>query len=211
MLSNIAFAYSAAEIHQLISLAEKGNVKAQTAMGIMYTQGLAGVDKNYDKGFYWAKKAAKGGSVEGALLLGTYYLGNYSSIRDIPKAIHWLTIAAQKGSVLAQNNLGFIYSTGSGTEADYQKAFKWIMKAAKQGSAMAQANVGVFYLNGKGVTEDDVKAYAWIKASGTARYLSQSAQILEGFPSTFSDDELTQANRLVAEIKRKYPVNNNIK
>ena len=77
--------------------AEKGDAKAQFALGIMYRDGR-GVAQDYDKALQWWRKAAELGLIDAQYALGNMYAGGSGVERNNVQAYMWYSIAAsQKG------------------------------------------------------------------------------------------------------------------
>ena len=118
-------------------LAEKGNIKAQHYLGLMYTQGL-GVPKDHAKSVAWFKKAAEAGHIPSAYNLGFRYLRG-EGVRQNPKiAARWIRRAAGAGLVPAQHTLGLLYANGDGVPQDYVQAYLWFSLSAKQKNRIAE-------------------------------------------------------------------------
>jgi Sel1 repeat len=88
----------------LIVLAEKGDVQAQSQLGHMYATGQ-GTAKNYSKALEWNLKAAKSGSARAQSNLGVAY-GNGQGVKsDAVEAYAWWYLAAKNGSSAARSNM----------------------------------------------------------------------------------------------------------
>ena len=119
--------------------AENGNVEAQNKIAFIYYYGLNGIEKNHQKAFKWASKAAKQNFAESQKLLGTlYYFGNGIE-KDIGKSIIWLQKAVDNiddinNSIYdAQNSLAWIYATSKNPKyRDGEKAVKYAKMAYAQ-------------------------------------------------------------------------------
>ncbi|MBO6117088.1 MAG: sel1 repeat family protein [Bacteroidales bacterium] len=77
--------------------ANEGSAKAQCALGIFYYKGEQGFEKDFDKAFYWIKKAADQGYAFAIYRLGICYLEGKGVASDNEKALEYINIAAQKG------------------------------------------------------------------------------------------------------------------
>lgn len=149
--------------------AEHGNAHAMLLLGIAFSYGGWGYDKDKERRHYWLKKAAEAGDAIGMSLFA-HHLNRNASHDD---AIEWakkalssknktaiaicqfysvgtsvddsttstfLKIAARNDDEIAQYWLG-VYREDEG---DYESAFWWYLQAAKQG--FAQAQYAVYYL-----------------------------------------------------------------
>jgi hypothetical protein len=80
-------------VHLFRPLAEKGNVKAQLQLGIMYDMGL-GVSQDYQEALKWYRKAAKQGLPQAQSNLGVMYDLGQGVPQDSIRAHMWYTVAA---------------------------------------------------------------------------------------------------------------------
>ena len=145
-------------------LAEQGDAKAQSNLGLMYESGF-GVEKNYQEAINWYRQAANQGLAEAQFNLGVMYQNGIGVEKNYQEAINWYRQAANQGFAKAQVNLGGMYFNGFGVEKNYQEAINWYRKAANQGFANAQLNLGVMYLGGQGVAKNQVIAYSLFNLS----------------------------------------------
>jgi tetratricopeptide (TPR) repeat protein len=125
----------------LETLAGKGHIGAQYALGFCYRQGQ-GVTPDQDKGRELILKAAEQGYAKAQLWIGRSYIGVKS---DYAKALEWFQKAADQGDANAQAEIGDLYFGGYGVTEDKAKAAEWYKKAAEgyqkridQGDAKAQ-------------------------------------------------------------------------
>ena len=169
----------ATALREWTPLAEKGNARAQNAMGNIYKHGL-GVPKDDNTALKWYRLSAENGEKRGQFSLGLMYASGKGVPLDYKTALKWWTLAAkqghanalnslmviaEKGLADAQRNLGVLYENGQGVPKDYKTAVKWYRLAAKQGNAFAQNNLGSMYSKGQGVQRDDKTAVKWFRLS----------------------------------------------
>ena len=88
----------------LIVLAEKGDVQAQSQLGHIYATGQ-GTAKNYSKAFQWNLKAARSGSARAQSNLGVAYGNGQGVTSDAVEAYAWWYLAAKNGSSAARINM----------------------------------------------------------------------------------------------------------
>ena len=118
--------------------AEKGDVVAQDAMGVMYATG-DGVRENCFEAARWFRRAAEQGDAKSQYHLALYY---YDGERiDYKQAVSWYRKAAEQGLADAQNRLGVMYAQGRGVSKDLDEATKWFRCAAEQGDATTKATL----------------------------------------------------------------------
>lgn len=77
-------------------LAENGDAKSQTNLGILYYNGK-GVLKDYDKAFEWLKKAAEQGEAEAQFILGEIYIEGKGALKSFKNAKYWIQLAYENG------------------------------------------------------------------------------------------------------------------
>lgn len=118
-------------------LADKGDVKAQHYLGLMYTQGQ-GVPKDHAKAVFWFKKATKAGHIPSAYNLGFRYLRGEGVPQDPKTAAVLIRRAAGAGLVPAQHTLGLLYANGDGVPRDFVRAYLWLSLSAKQKNQIAE-------------------------------------------------------------------------
>lgn len=119
-------------VQKTMSLAEKGEVSAQEALGEMYSHGL-GVRQDYEKAKDWYQKAALQGSAKAQFTLGEIYFLGKGTREDYTKSKDWYEKAARQDYAKAQSVLGVLYSDGLGVRKDYTKAKDWFGKACDNG------------------------------------------------------------------------------
>ena len=119
--------------------AQRGDAYSQYALGVLYRNGIY-VDFDYEKSFYWTKKAAEAGITNAQGALGGMYLEGNGTSRDLTKAFYWTEKAAKAGNTHAKHELGCYYLNGEGTSQNAIRAIYWFLEARKEGDTDA-ANV----------------------------------------------------------------------
>lgn len=128
--------------------AERGDVKAQNALGDYYnstpdltrTQGCSPYNRRQT--IKWYTKAARQGYTKAQKSLGMLY--TQIPCPDYDKGIYWLKKVAPKGYVEAQMRLGYVYKMSSDVDS-LEKAIFWYKKAAKLNNTTAMVNLGKLY------------------------------------------------------------------
>ncbi|WP_038258943.1 tetratricopeptide repeat protein, partial [Yokenella regensburgei] len=69
-------------IAYLTKLAEQGDMKAQTDLGLVYGNGN-GTAQDYTKAIYWYNKAAKQGYAPAQFNLGLFYEHGWGNVKDL--------------------------------------------------------------------------------------------------------------------------------
>ena len=83
------------------ALAERGDVKAQVALGLMYGKGK-GVAKDDAEAAKWIRKAADQGEPDAQHILGLLYYNGQGVPQDYVHAYMWLNLSAAQGYSKAQ-------------------------------------------------------------------------------------------------------------
>lgn len=154
------------ELNALIAQAEGGDVAAMNQLGQIYG---GNEFKDFEKAFYWHKKAAELGNVNSMSNLGGWcYLQGNGTEKNIPLADEWLKKCVENGGVWtwAFNELANIYANDAQYK-DLSRAFYWYTKSAEAGDALGMSNLGGWcYLWGNGTEKNLALAVDWLgKAS----------------------------------------------
>lgn len=140
---------------QLSELAhEKGDLRAQVSMGILYEEGTF-VGQDERKALEYYLMAAQSGSTGAMNNIGNFFLHGKGVEKDYDKAFAWYQKATElSGNAAAECSLGMCYQYGYGTKIDYEKARSFYEASAKQGLGLAYYRMGLLYEQGLGVTKD---------------------------------------------------------
>ncbi len=143
------------------ALAERGDAKAQFALGRHYETGL-GVALDPGTARQWYLRAADRGFPKAQYRLGRFYENGVGVRQDFQKAAQWYRLAAKTGDdPEAQFALGQLYFLGRGLAQSYPVAVDWFAKAAQKGHGAAQFLMGSVYIEGWAMNPDPVEAYKW--------------------------------------------------
>lgn len=164
---------------ELLKAAKKGDDSAQVKVG-----GIFYYAENYERAYYWYKKASKKMNKSALFNLGVLYLNGYGVTKDYSEAYKYFIMAADMGIVNAQLILGELYYKGEGVSQDFSRAYYWYEKAATQDLAEAQLMLGVMYSRGEGVSQDKSEANKWFEIS--ANQGNKKAQFILGL--LYEDD-----------------------
>lgn len=118
------------EISELRSKAERGNLAAQSILGISYLHGHD-VGRDPNQAFHWLTLAAGRGASRAEAWLGTMYEQGLGVIADIGRAQELYERAARKGEFFACIFLGRLLTSGKTGKADRAAAAHWYEEAAK--------------------------------------------------------------------------------
>jgi localization factor PodJL len=163
-------------LDRLTQLANAGNAKAETIVGLKYLNG-EGVPVNEAQAAKWLERAAEAGEPVAQYRLGTLYEHGKGVPADLAKAAHWYQAAAMQGNRKAMHNIAVAYAEGAGIKKDLTEAVRWFSKAASLGLADSEFNLAVLYERGQGVPQSLIDAYKWYAiaaASGDAEAKSRT-------------------------------------
>ena len=140
-----AFAARKAKDHvtalkMFLSLADKGDAKAQEMLGWIYKNG-EGTSKDDAQSLAWFRKAADQGNAPSQEQMGWMLREGRVVGKDDAQAIDWFRKAADQNNAGAQFALGLSYASGRGVPRDEQQAKIWYEKSAQQGYARAKASL----------------------------------------------------------------------
>lgn len=103
----------------------------------------------------------------------------------------------------AQYYLGMMYMKGQGVEQDYKSASEWFRKASEKSIPQAQYKLGDLYFKGRGVPKDYEFAYVWFSVGASFKHKLSMASV-DKAKEKLSEEELTEANKLIATYIEKY-------
>ena len=86
----------ATALREFRSLAEQGEVNAQSILGLMYYYGQ-GVTQDFAEAVKWYRKAAEQGFAKAQYNLGLMYYHGLSVSQDFAEAVKWYRKAAEQG------------------------------------------------------------------------------------------------------------------
>jgi uncharacterized protein len=118
-----------AALKTLRPLAENGDVRAQSTLGLMYHRGR-GVQQDDAEAVRWFRLAADRGDAVAEFNLGVMYAEGQAVPQDNAEAAKWYRLAADQGNPQAQYNLGLWYAQGDGGWPDNVRAHMWFNLAA---------------------------------------------------------------------------------
>ncbi len=153
--------YDAEDFKAAKKEAEKGEVAAEAALGLMYHLGQ-GTPQNYGEALKWYRRAADKGNVTAQNGLGVMLFNGLGTTVNYFEAARWIQAAANQGHAAAQMNLGRMYATGKGVPRNQNEASRWLHRAAEQGDAEAALELGREYQRGQLMRADIVTAYKWL-------------------------------------------------
>lgn len=186
-------------LDRLTALANGGNVKAETIVGLKYLNG-DGTAVNEAQAAKWLERAAESGEPVAQYRLGYLYERGKGVPADAAKATHWYQAAAMQGNRKAMHNLAVAYAEGTGTKKDPAEAARWFSKAASLGLTDSQFNLAVLYERGAGVPQSLLDAYKWY-AIAAAGGDTESKARLDALSTQLSADDRAAAQHAVDTFK----------
>ena len=123
----------ATALREWTPLAEQGDARAQSILGLMYRYG-DGVPRDDKTAAGWYRLAAEQGNASAQTKLGEMYRKGQGVPQDNKTAVNWFRLAAEQGHAVAQYNLGAMYAFGTGVLKDYVYAHMWGNIAASNGN-----------------------------------------------------------------------------
>lgn len=150
----------AATLHEL---ADKGNIKAQYALGQRYMQ-----ERHEAYAFEWYSKAAMRSYAPAMERLAYCYEQGIGIVKDTQKALHYYQRAADDGHADALFRMGQVAETGDLMPADAAAAVSYYRLAAKKKHVHAMAALGRCYADGVGGAADPVQAYKYLRLAADA-------------------------------------------
>ncbi|HTT98217.1 MAG TPA: hypothetical protein VMF58_09220 [Rhizomicrobium sp.] len=186
-------------LDRLTALANGGNAKAETIIGLKYLNG-DGTAVNEAQAAKWLERAAESGEPVAQYRLGYLYERGKGVPADAAKATHWYQAAAMQGNRKAMHNLAVAYAEGTGTKKDPAEAARWFSKAATLGLTDSQFNLAVLYERGQGVPQSLLDAYKWY-AIAAAGGDAESKSRLDALSTQLSTDDRAAAQHAVDTFK----------
>lgn len=160
----------------LRELAEKGEPRAQTDLGLLYAKGI-GVEKDYPTALQWFQRAAAQNAPRAQYYVGLMYERGYGVPRSYEAALEWYRRAAANNSPLAELAVARFYGRGLGVERDPAQRTSWLLRAANQGNPQAQFILGNIYRRGLDVQQDLPTAAQWYQRAALQEFVPAEMQL----------------------------------
>jgi len=165
-----------------------GDVVAQYNLAAFYTIGIT-MDVDYDKAYYWCKKAADGGLSEAKYYLAMMLINSISVKQNLKNAVSNLKLAGYGDENRAQFTLGVLHMLGKGVEKSKDKAFVFFEMAARSGHVRALYNLAIMYEFGIGVRKNHKESVRILKIA--AGYGSEDAKKFQSNPNDNMDLDIS--------------------
>jgi localization factor PodJL len=183
-------------LDRLTQLANGGNAKAETIVGLKYLSAPV----NEAEAAKWLERAAESGEPVAQYRLGALYQYGKGVPADAAKATHWFQAAAMQGNVKAMHNLAVALAEGTGIKKNPAEAARWFSKAASMGLGDSQFNLAVLYERGEGVPQSLLDAYKWY-AIAAAGGDGESKARIEALATQLSPDDRNAAQHAADTFK----------
>ena len=159
-------------IDELKEVAEKGDIYANTLLGVLYSEGGEIVEEDDKLAEAYLTKAKDLGGITGEYRLGILYLQD-NLIRNPELGVKYVESAAMKGLKEALNSLGDIYMKGVTVEKNVELAKKYYKLAADRNRGEAFHNLALLEEDEKKANEleDEAKLFGYNKEDKTQNYL----------------------------------------
>ena len=118
--------------------ANQGSVKAQNALGIIYSSGEL-VPTNEAEAAKWFRMAAESGDANAEVTYASFLIEGSGVTKNPAEAVTWYLKSAMQGNRDAFFSLGRCYGKGEGVNQDLVQSYKYIGMAAKLGDQEALA------------------------------------------------------------------------
>jgi len=134
--------------------AEQNYVDAQCRLGILYSEGELGIERDTEVAIQWFKLAAAQNDtiarsqIAFCLVAGDGIQQNKDEAARIWKELTQETPENHKGISEIQYALGMLLTDKKYTGYNLKEGIKWIRKSAEQNNAMAQSALGMMYCEG---------------------------------------------------------------
>lgn len=112
-----------------LPLAEQGDARAQSLLGLLYLGGR-GVPADETEAGKWFRRAAQQGDATAQLQLGIMYATGRGVPQNFDEGVNWYRLAAAGGNPQAQFNLGVMFYKGKGVAQSNVEAHMWFNLAA---------------------------------------------------------------------------------
>ncbi len=152
-----------------ITLAEAGNVPAQSAIGLMYAAGQ-GVVRNDAEAVRFLQQAAAAGDPEAQHNLGFMYATGRGVEQDTDEAVKWYLEASKNGSKATHHNLHALFFAPKAWEPLDQPPPIDVEALARAGDASAQYVYAAQLMSGYGTRRNIKDAVTWYQRAAEQKH-----------------------------------------
>ena len=144
--------------------------------GYIYEKGI-GIEKNYEKAYYYYTLAAETKYIKAMIKLGDWYKIGIFLNRNIDLAIKWYEKAAKEDDIEAIEKLIEIYERGIGGRRSDIKAIYYVFKLIDLDAIKGKEKLVYYCFKGIGIEENKEKGYELLEEIkeidlGTAKYIN---------------------------------------
>lgn len=187
------------------SLAERGNIKVATEIGLTYLFGRGGLTSP-KQALHWIERAARGGEPRALLELSRMVRYGAAEGHNAQESIPLLEQSAAKRFATSVRELAEMYATGTLTPLDAERSLEYYLQGASYGNAESMRRVGLAYLSGFGVKQDSAKAVEFLEraaASGNAVAMFNLAMLYRYPPRDMKADRVAALRWLKQAAERE--------
>jgi len=182
---------------ELLPMAQKGDVQAQTELGLRYKHGN-GISVDNAKSAKWFRTAAEKGYDKAQYYLGVAFAHGTGVRQDNAEAVRWYRKAAEQGMSWAESNLAGCYEEGRGVLQDWREAVRLYRHAAEQGFPVAQNNLGMCCWDGRGTPQDYIEAYKWLNLAAASGMLPAARENRTELAKVMTPAQIAESQRRAA-------------
>ncbi|MCH7806189.1 MAG: sel1 repeat family protein [Proteobacteria bacterium] len=126
--------------------AKAGDPRSLNGLGVLYRNGLGGVEQNYEEAIRLYEQASELGFAKAQTNLGLMFWNGLGVAQDHEKAAQLFGLAVEQDYAAAQIYLGQLYVRGLGVEKDLNEAERLYRLAAEKGNLSGIISLGdLFY------------------------------------------------------------------
>ena len=140
----------------------KGNKEDLRLAANIALKGLAGAQKDINKGSEWLNRCSDDGDIDCTVDLADLFFSNESSNKSLSRAAELYKKAADKGNTKAQIVLGTMYGIGEGVPQNFKESIKYLEMAAIAGDPEGQYWSGLAYKSSNSPNPSRAKSYFWL-------------------------------------------------
>jgi TPR repeat protein len=161
---------------EALKRADKGDVRAMTLLGELYSCQFCGIPLNEAEAARWYKLAADRGDRDAMFALAIFHMSRKGGLHDRNEAAKLLAAAAKLGHSAAAYDLGLLYLEGLQLPQDIGRAADLFKLAANEGNSEAQYALATLYKDGKGVPQNLPEAARLLAAASLADNLDAQVE-----------------------------------
>ena len=162
-------------LDEMLHAAERGGIRAMTAVGDFYYDGKHGISKDQQKAFAYYERAAKAGGAFAMYATAFEYSRGTIIPQDLELAYMYALQAMERDHAGGYRLLGMLYQDGNYVSQDSRQAVHFFMEAIKRGSYTCYTSLAFTYEQ-MGETDKALEHYH------QAMERAESGEIQSGLP-----------------------------